>query len=217
MAETHATEKEGFTTSSSTCKHYFGYLSQRDKGAAIPDECLTCGKMIDCMFSKPETEGVKTKPKEKMEVPEPAYEEPVVAETIEEQVIVDEIEPEMVEAEAEFEIEEEPTSKLDMLKPFEPETPTPKPAAVKPDDDFIVETPGHLYNLWSGTVLINKETLESFGKKVKEAYVQTSDGIRVKCKIYGIRDMGFRAIQIPSKLKADLEVDDGDHVKVTPK
>jgi hypothetical protein len=220
MAETHTNEKAGFAISSSTCKRYFGYLSQRDKGAAMPDECLTCGKMIDCMFSKPDNPAGKTKPKAELEAPETAYNEPTVAETVEGQVIVDETEIEMAEAEAEVEEEEkeeEPTLNLEVLKPVEPEKPTPKPAAKKTDDDFIVETPGHLYNQWSGTVLINKETLESFGKKVKEVYVQTHDGIRVKCKVCGIQDMGFRAIQIPNKVKVDLEVDNGDRVKVTPK
>jgi DNA-directed RNA polymerase subunit RPC12/RpoP len=32
-----------------TCKHFMGYLKKRSKDAPIPDECLTCGKMIECM------------------------------------------------------------------------------------------------------------------------------------------------------------------------
>jgi hypothetical protein len=31
------------------CKHFMGYLKKRSKDAPIPDECLTCGKMIECM------------------------------------------------------------------------------------------------------------------------------------------------------------------------
>jgi len=33
------------------CKHFLGYLKKRPKDAAIPDECLTCGKMIGCLLS----------------------------------------------------------------------------------------------------------------------------------------------------------------------
>lgn len=32
------------------CPHYFGYLSRRPKNASIPEECLTCQKMIKCML-----------------------------------------------------------------------------------------------------------------------------------------------------------------------
>lgn len=32
------------------CKHFFGYLKKRPKDVAIPDECLTCDKMIDCLL-----------------------------------------------------------------------------------------------------------------------------------------------------------------------
>jgi phage FluMu protein Com len=32
-----------------TCEHFLGYLKKRSKDAPIPDECLTCGKMIECM------------------------------------------------------------------------------------------------------------------------------------------------------------------------
>jgi DNA-directed RNA polymerase subunit RPC12/RpoP len=31
------------------CKHFLGYLKKRSKDAPIPDECLTCNKMIECM------------------------------------------------------------------------------------------------------------------------------------------------------------------------
>jgi hypothetical protein len=32
------------------CPHYLGYLSKRPKDASIPDECLTCRKMVKCML-----------------------------------------------------------------------------------------------------------------------------------------------------------------------
>ncbi len=32
------------------CHHYFGYLSSLAKKAPIPEECLTCQKMLDCRY-----------------------------------------------------------------------------------------------------------------------------------------------------------------------
>jgi hypothetical protein len=33
------------------CKHFLGYLKKRPKDVPIPDECLTCGKMVECLLS----------------------------------------------------------------------------------------------------------------------------------------------------------------------
>ncbi len=32
------------------CPHYFGYLKKRPRNASIPDTCLTCQKMIQCLL-----------------------------------------------------------------------------------------------------------------------------------------------------------------------
>jgi DNA-directed RNA polymerase subunit RPC12/RpoP len=32
-----------------TCTHHLGYLKRRPKNTPIPEECLTCSKMIDCL------------------------------------------------------------------------------------------------------------------------------------------------------------------------
>jgi len=32
------------------CPHQFGYLSHRPKDAPIPQQCLTCQKIVDCML-----------------------------------------------------------------------------------------------------------------------------------------------------------------------
>ena len=32
------------------CVHHLGYLKNRPKNMPIPEECLTCNKMIDCMY-----------------------------------------------------------------------------------------------------------------------------------------------------------------------
>ncbi len=221
MAETHAAEKEGFTVSSSTCKRYFGYLGQREKGAAMPDDCLTCGKMIDCMFSKPDHPVVTTERE-----PEPPQEEEIeIQETVEDEptapvTYAERVEPVIVahpETEAEPEKEEIQTLTMEALKPVERQKPAQIPIRQTAVDEFVVETPGHMYNQWSGTVLISKETLEALGKKVKEVYVTTGAGISVKCRVYVTSDIGQRIIQIPDRLKADLVVEDGDYVRVTPK
>jgi hypothetical protein len=32
------------------CGQYFGYLNKRPKGTPIPETCLTCEKMVECMY-----------------------------------------------------------------------------------------------------------------------------------------------------------------------
>jgi len=32
------------------CAHHLGYLKSRPKNTSIPEECLTCSKMIECMY-----------------------------------------------------------------------------------------------------------------------------------------------------------------------
>ena len=32
------------------CEHHLGYLKSRPKNTPIPEGCLTCSKMIDCMY-----------------------------------------------------------------------------------------------------------------------------------------------------------------------
>jgi DNA-directed RNA polymerase subunit RPC12/RpoP len=35
---------------SAGCAHHLGYLKNRPKNTPIPEECLTCSQMIDCMY-----------------------------------------------------------------------------------------------------------------------------------------------------------------------
>ena len=32
------------------CPYHFGYLKEKDKNLPIPEECLTCPKMLECML-----------------------------------------------------------------------------------------------------------------------------------------------------------------------
>ncbi|MGC8998117.1 MAG: hypothetical protein ACP5JW_01750 [Candidatus Bathyarchaeia archaeon] len=42
--------KSGKSTSGDVkCEHFFGYLKKRPKNTPIPDECLTCNRMIECL------------------------------------------------------------------------------------------------------------------------------------------------------------------------
>jgi hypothetical protein len=42
-------EKKVTPESSSGCNHHIGYLATRDSKASIPDECITCKDLIECM------------------------------------------------------------------------------------------------------------------------------------------------------------------------
>ncbi len=39
------------TSAESTCKHHLGYLKEKEQKQNIPDECILCAKVIDCMLS----------------------------------------------------------------------------------------------------------------------------------------------------------------------
>jgi DNA-directed RNA polymerase subunit RPC12/RpoP len=41
---------EGAAADSAGCAHHLGYLKVRPKNTSIPEECLTCSKMIECMY-----------------------------------------------------------------------------------------------------------------------------------------------------------------------
>ena len=43
--------KEKTESDSSGCPESFGYLANRDKDVPIPQTCLSCPKMVDCMLS----------------------------------------------------------------------------------------------------------------------------------------------------------------------
>jgi hypothetical protein len=49
-ASTVVVRKSGKSYSDKTgCEHFFGYLKKRPKNTPIPDECLTCSKMVECL------------------------------------------------------------------------------------------------------------------------------------------------------------------------
>jgi hypothetical protein len=32
------------------CKHFFGYLSKRSSKEGVPEECIVCEKIVQCML-----------------------------------------------------------------------------------------------------------------------------------------------------------------------
>jgi DNA-directed RNA polymerase subunit RPC12/RpoP len=38
-----------------TCQYHLGYLSEREKNQQIPDKCITCQDIVDCMLRKMRT------------------------------------------------------------------------------------------------------------------------------------------------------------------
>jgi len=43
-------EKEKEKAKEIKCPYHFGYLKEKDKNLPIPEECLTCPKMLECML-----------------------------------------------------------------------------------------------------------------------------------------------------------------------
>jgi DNA-directed RNA polymerase subunit RPC12/RpoP len=43
-------EAEDIVAKKAGCAHHLGYLKSRPKKNTIPEECLTCSKMIECMY-----------------------------------------------------------------------------------------------------------------------------------------------------------------------
>ena len=160
--------------------------------------------MLDCMISKPTEAAAKLETKPELNDDEQV--ETTV--TVEEATLTETPKQPRVEPQKKVETSLKPQTQ----KPHEAE----KPAMKRSDDDFCVENPGMLYAQWSSTVLMNSETLQLLGRKVKEVEVQTHKGKKARCKVYAVLDMAPRVIQIPSKIKANLDIENGSYVRVKP-
>jgi hypothetical protein len=51
-AEQNGSPKRANAGISPTCKNHFGYLSERPSKEQIPEECLTCREIVQCMLKK---------------------------------------------------------------------------------------------------------------------------------------------------------------------
>jgi hypothetical protein len=191
LAETLSDEKQSILISSSACRHKFGFLGQRPKGTDIPDECLTCEKMIDCMV--------------------PERKDNDVTEQVTEQEVLETAKPEEVVEEAETKAPPEET-----VKEIEETSELNDSITLMSDEEFVVENAGVLYSQWSTTVLMNKETLQTFGKKVKEVEVETEVGRKMRLKIHSVEEVESKSVLVPDKLQLILGVKKGSIVKVKP-
>lgn len=48
--ETEPRRPEPATDEELKCQHFFGYLKKRPKNMPVPDTCLTCDKMVECLI-----------------------------------------------------------------------------------------------------------------------------------------------------------------------
>jgi len=54
-AQTIEPTKPTTAENNGSCGHFFGYLKKREKQAPFPEECLICGKMVECLFHDSES------------------------------------------------------------------------------------------------------------------------------------------------------------------
>jgi hypothetical protein len=80
----------------------------------------------------------------------------------------------------------------------------------------IFEDAGVLYAQWSGTALISKETLQRWGKKVKEVMISSDKGQRLKLKVQPLEEPENGVVQLPHKVQVNLGVKKGSIVEVKP-
>ncbi len=135
------------------CSHYFGYLSQRPKSKEMPEECILCQKILDCMLAQLKRDISASETEAKID------------------------EDETAEKPSEKKLKTE--NENDKETPTDAE---PAPTAPS-SDQFLVETLGMLYSSWSNTVRIDKETLAEWGKKIKKVEIETADGKKARCKV----------------------------------
>lgn len=50
--QAHVEERIEIPEKPSECSHYMGYLSERSSKETIPDECMMCKNIVDCMLNK---------------------------------------------------------------------------------------------------------------------------------------------------------------------
>ncbi|MEM1539366.1 MAG: hypothetical protein QXW82_01250 [Candidatus Bathyarchaeia archaeon] len=196
-AKTENSEQE-FASIDAGCPHYFGYLRERPREEGIPEECLTCEKVVECMLSElkspqPEVEQTQTTGEEGKQSLEQVAEEIAEEETAKGE-IVEEEKKEKVELEAEAQ---------------------PKIGAQLSEDQFVVKDMGILYAMWTNTVRIPKGILSSWGK-VKEVILETMDGKLEICKVAALEGLEGKVIEVPDKVQQNLGIKKGDVIKVRP-
>ncbi len=215
MSKNLADEKPVALISSSACKHEFGFLGRQPRGTPFPDECFTCTKMIDCMAVKAERPAPTPPPPP---APPQIRQEPVRVIKQEPVRLVQEVprqvpvKPPVAVAVPQKKVVQAVVQKPEVKEEFLGENVLYQ--APRSSDEFLVENAGMLYAQWSGTVLMDKETVEGWGKKVKEIELITVTGKKAKCKVQPTADARAGTVQVPAKLQANLGIAKGARVKI---
>jgi hypothetical protein len=132
----------------------------------------------------------------------------------------EELAPKFEEPEAEF--PEEPA--LEEPREIQSAEITPEPVLPEPPvNQLIVENLGGLL-VPSDTVRIDNEMLSQWaglyeGRKIEEVEVETFGGKKTQCKVKPIKDSKYEGkgiIQVPEKIRTDLEINKGELVRVKP-
>ena len=176
---------------SQSCQHQFGYLSWRSEGEEIPEECMFCEKLLECMRFKPKSTSPLSQP-ESVDIP----------------------------VKGDLPSQESQTSTTDEIershgKPSENVRMEPVPVK-SPENRFTVEDLGMMYASWTNTVRIDQRILSEWSGKVKEVEIETVDGRLVQCRVKPMKESERRVVQIPDKIQTKLKIKAGETVFVKP-
>lgn len=173
------------------CQHQFGYLSQRSEGEEIPEECMLCEKLLECMRLKPESTSLLEQP-ESVDIP---------------------VKGDLITQESQTQTPDEIGRSHG--KSIENVRMEPVPAK-SPENRFIVENLGMMYASWTDTVRIDRKILSEWSGKVEEVEVETVNGRTAQCRVMPMKKSERRAIQIPEKVQNKLKIKAGETVVVKP-
>ena len=176
---------------SQNCRHQFGYLSQRSEGEEIPEACMLCEKLLECMRSKPKSTPVASQP-ESVDI-----------------VVKDDLLAQKSQTQRLDEIGKSHANSIENVR-------IESVPAKSPENQFIVENLGIMYASWTNTVRIDRRILSEWGGKIKEVEIETGDGRTARSKVMPMEESEGKIIQIPDKIQTQLKIDAGDTVIVKP-
>jgi hypothetical protein len=195
--------KRGITTAEE-CPHHFGYLSQRPRHVELPEGCMTCVKLLECMTFEPNVETVTHQMKE-------AYDIPLKNKASTRKT--------RSRVSKQHEKTARKTEKKEPLKTLNNESETLPPRQELSECQLKVETLSIWDSLWSDTVRIDKEVLSRWGQKIELVEVEASDGenIRmIRCQVKPMESADKGVIQIPIRIQRALKIRKGEPVTVKP-
>jgi len=173
------------------CQHQFGYLSRRSEGEEIPDECMLCEKLLECMCLEPKSTSLLKQP-ESVDLP---------------------VKGDLIAKGSQTQTPDE--IGRSHRKSIENVRMEPVPAK-SPENRFVVENLGMMYASWTNTVRIDRKILSEWSGKVEEVEIETVDGRLAQCRVSPMKKSERRVIQIPDKIQTKLKIKAGETVVVKP-